>query len=71
MALELDRAAFQELSEWLDEILARLPALQEKAQKRMAESGEDPIHATAGLASFRVPPHSPGARSRTASSSPD
>lgn len=62
MALELDREAFSELSGWLDEVLARLPDLQEDARRRMRESGERPIPTTVGLASFRSPPHSPGAR---------
>ncbi len=69
MALELNRECFRELGGWLDEILARLPALQEKARRQMKKSGEKPIDATVGLASFQVPPHSPGARSRSASTS--
>jgi hypothetical protein len=69
MALELNEECFQELGGWLDEVLSRLPALQEKARKQMKESGEEPIDATVGLASFRVPPHSPGARSRSSSTS--
>jgi DNA-binding transcriptional ArsR family regulator len=71
MALELNRECFRELSGWLDDILARLPALQEKARTQMERSGEKAIAATVGLASFRVPPHSPGARSRSSSTSKD
>jgi hypothetical protein len=55
MALTLDREAFSELATWLDEILARLPALQKAATKRLAESGQEPIEATAALFAFRSP----------------
>jgi hypothetical protein len=71
MAIELNEECFQELGGWLDDLLARLPALQEKAREQMKESGERPIDATVGLTSFRVPPDSPGARSRSASTPPD
>jgi hypothetical protein len=52
---ELDAEAFRELSSWLDDILARLPALRREARQRMEESGEEPIPTTVGLFSFRSP----------------
>jgi hypothetical protein len=52
---EFDAEAFRELSGWLDEVLARLPALRREAKQRMEESGEDPIPTTVGLFSFRSP----------------
>lgn len=58
MALDLNRECFRELSDWLDELLARLPGLQQKARRQMEESGEKPIATTVGLASFRSPPRS-------------
>jgi hypothetical protein len=67
MALELNEECFRELGEWLDDLLGRLPGLQEKARRQMKESGEAPIDATVGLSSFRVPPDSPGAQSRSSS----
>lgn len=62
---EFDAEAFRELSGWLDDVLARLPALRQEARRRMERSGEDPIPTTVGLFSFRSPsvpshPH-PGA----------
>lgn len=59
MALELNRECVRELSELLDDLLARLPDLQRKARRQMEESGEKPIATTVGLASFRSParPH--------------
>jgi DNA-binding transcriptional ArsR family regulator len=55
MSLTLDPQAFAELGTWFDEILARLPALEEGAKQRLAESGEQPVEATAALISFRSP----------------
>jgi hypothetical protein len=57
MAIELNRECFTELSGWLDEILDRLPALEEKARRQIEASGEEPIRTTVGLASFRSPSH--------------
>lgn len=55
MALTLDREGFSELATWLDEVLGRLPALQEAAKQRLRESGDEPIEATAALFAFRSP----------------
>jgi hypothetical protein len=52
---EFDAEAFRQLSSWLDEVLARLPALRREAKRRMEKSGEDPIPTTVGLFSFRSP----------------
>jgi hypothetical protein len=52
---EFDAEAFRQLSGWLDEVLARLPALRREAKQRMEESGEEPIPTTVGLFSFRSP----------------
>jgi DNA-binding transcriptional ArsR family regulator len=52
---EFDAEAFRQLSSWLDEVLARLPALRREAKRRMEESGEEPIPTTVGLFSFRSP----------------
>lgn len=52
---EFDAEAFRKLSSWLDEVLARLPALRREAKRRMEESGEEPIPTTVGLFSFRSP----------------
>lgn len=59
MALELNRECFKELSGWLDDLLARVPELQQKARRQMEESGEEPIATTVGLASFRSPQPAP------------
>lgn len=59
VALELNRECFQELSGWLDDLLARMPELQQKARRQMEESGEEPIATTVGLASFRSAPTPP------------
>jgi DNA-binding transcriptional ArsR family regulator len=56
IALELNKECFNELSIWLDEILAKLPGLEEKAKAQMEVSGEEPFLATAALLSFRSPP---------------
>jgi hypothetical protein len=55
MSLTLNEECFAELSEWLDDVLAKLPGLQAKAQEQMEDSGETPIPATVGLFSFRSP----------------
>jgi hypothetical protein len=51
----LDARAFEELSSWLDEVLARLPRLRADARARLDESGGEPIPTTIGLFSFRSP----------------
>ena len=51
----LDPVAFQELSGWLDEVLARLPRLRAEAKARLDQTGEEPIPTTIGLFSFRSP----------------
>lgn len=53
--LTLDRQAWEELGARLDEVLDSLPELEAEANRRMAESGEEPIPTTIGLASFRSP----------------
>jgi DNA-binding transcriptional ArsR family regulator len=53
--ISLDRQAWTELSERLDEVLHWLPELEAESSRRMAESGEEPIPTTVGLASFRSP----------------
>lgn len=55
MSLTLNKECFGELSQWLDEILAKLPGLQGKAEEQLKDSGEEPIAATVGLFSFRSP----------------
>lgn len=65
MALELNHECFRELSGWLDDLLARLPELQQRARQEMEESGEEPIPTTVGLASFRSPPPSDPASETT------
>lgn len=57
-ALSLDRQAWKEVTDKLDEILAWLPELEAEAALRMKDSGEDPITATVGLAAFRSPTES-------------
>lgn len=51
----LDRQAWTELGERLDEVLGWLPELEAESTKRMAETGEEPIPTTVGLAAFRSP----------------
>lgn len=51
----LDRQAWGELIERLDELLDRLPELARESAERMRESGEEPIPTTVGLAAFRSP----------------
>lgn len=53
--VELDREAWRQMGEHLDETLAWLRLLQAEARQRMAESGEEPILTTVGLAAFRSP----------------
>lgn len=54
-ALVLDGQAWDELIEGLDALFARALDLQVEAGLRMAESGEEPITATVGLAGFESP----------------
>lgn len=54
-ALELDRAAWEQVGERLDQTLAWLREIQAEARERMADSGEEPIQTTVGLAAFRSP----------------
>jgi hypothetical protein len=56
IALELNAECFGELGALLDELLAKLPGLEEKAKAQMEASGEEPLLATAALLSFRSPP---------------
>lgn len=51
----LDRQAWEELNERLDEVLDWLPQLAGESAERMKESGEEPIPTTVGLAAFRSP----------------
>jgi hypothetical protein len=51
----LDRQAWLELGAHLDEVLESLPGLEAESARRMAESGEEPIPTTVGLAAFRSP----------------
>jgi DNA-binding transcriptional ArsR family regulator len=53
--VSLDRQAWKQITDRLDEVLAWLPELEAEASQRMKESGEDPIPATIGLAAFRSP----------------
>lgn len=53
--LALDRQAWTELAERLDEVLKWLPQLEMESTERMTESGEEPIPTTVGLISFRSP----------------
>ena len=54
-ALELDRIAWEQVGERLDETLAWLREVQAEAKERMAASREEPIPTTIGLAAFRSP----------------
>ncbi|HEX3735295.1 MAG TPA: winged helix-turn-helix domain-containing protein [Solirubrobacterales bacterium] len=51
----LDRIAWTELITCLDETLAWLAVLEEEAAQRMAQTGEEPIPTTVGLAAFSSP----------------
>jgi hypothetical protein len=56
----LDRIAWTELGSRLDEILSWVSDLGAESARRMAETGEEPIPATVGLAAFRSPPEVSG-----------
>ena len=66
----LDRQAFDELMDRLDEVLAWVPTLALEAAERMAVSGEEPIPTTVGLTAFRSPSarEKPGSRPKKPSS---
>ena len=51
----LDRPAWTQLMARLDEILEWLPELEAEAAARLAQSQEEPIPTTVGLAAFRSP----------------
>lgn len=51
----LDRQAWIELTDKLDEVLAWLPELGAESAERMKESGEEPIPTTVALFAFRSP----------------
>ncbi len=53
--ITLDRQAWTQLSNRLDEVLDWLPELEHESARRMAETNEEPIPTTVGLASFRSP----------------
>jgi hypothetical protein len=53
--IALDRQAWTELGERLDEVLAWLPELEAESNRRMAATEEEPIPTTVGLAAFRSP----------------
>lgn len=53
--IALDRQAWEELGSRLDEILQWLPELEAESNRRIAESEEEPIPTTIGLAAFRSP----------------
>jgi hypothetical protein len=55
---------FQELGEWMDELLAKLQGLEQKAGREVEKSGEEPITTRVGLFSFRSPAP-PATRSRS------
>lgn len=57
-ALSLDRQAWEQITDRLDEVLDSLPVLEAEAAQRMKDSGEDPIPATVSLAAFRSPTES-------------
>ncbi|HEX8752046.1 MAG TPA: winged helix-turn-helix domain-containing protein [Solirubrobacterales bacterium] len=52
----LDRQAWTELTDRLEELLESLPRLEAEAAARLAESGGEAIPATVALAAFRSPP---------------
>jgi DNA-binding transcriptional ArsR family regulator len=54
-AVSLDRQAWKELTDRLDGVLDWVFELETEAAQRMAETGEEPIPATVGLAAFRSP----------------
>ena len=51
----LDRQAWIELTDRLDEVLDWVPELAAESADRMAKSGEEPIPTTVGLFAFRSP----------------
>jgi hypothetical protein len=51
----LDRIAWAQLTERLDQLLDWLPELEQEAADRIAASEEEPIPTTVGLAAFRSP----------------
>lgn len=53
--IHVDRRAWTEFVERLDELVAWTPELEAESAERMAESGEEPIPMTWGLAAFRSP----------------
>lgn len=53
--LSLDRAAWEEVMEKMDEFLDWLPELQAEALLRMSKTGEAPMPTTVGLLGFRSP----------------
>jgi hypothetical protein len=63
----LDRIAWDELGQRLDEVLNWLPILEAESSVRMASSGEEPIPTTVGLAAFRSPTRSQKEASRETS----
>lgn len=54
-AVNLDRQAWKEVTERLDEVLSWLPELEAEAALRMQEMGEDSVPVTVGLTAFRSP----------------
>jgi DNA-binding transcriptional ArsR family regulator len=57
-AVALDRRAWKQIGDRLDEVLDSLPELETEAARRMKKSGEASIPATVGLAMFRSPTES-------------
>lgn len=53
--VRLDRLGWNQLGESLDAVLSWLPELEQEAAGRLAESGEESIPTTVGLATFRSP----------------
>jgi hypothetical protein len=58
-AFLLDRIAWMQLGSGLDRLLYWLPDLATESALRMAETGEEAIPTTLGLAAFRSPSHAP------------
>jgi DNA-binding transcriptional ArsR family regulator len=54
-AVSLDRIAWKEVTDRLDELLAWLPELEAESAQRLGSSEEEPIFATVGLSAFRSP----------------
>jgi hypothetical protein len=59
MSLELDRQGWDEIIGRLDAVFAGLGDSEERAQARLAESGEEPIAMTVGLLGFESPRDGP------------